>query len=58
MYMATQANGILVTAGQIYVSSLDAAPREQDVFQVSRVSKLVRSQPTRSQYRISICQVH
>jgi len=31
MYMATQADGILVTAGQIYVSSLDAAPRETDV---------------------------
>ena len=31
MYMATQADGILVTAGQIYVSSLDATPREQDV---------------------------
>ena len=31
MYMATQADGILVTAGQIYVSSLDAAPREQDI---------------------------
>lgn len=29
--MAAQADGILVTAGQIYVSSLDAAPREQDV---------------------------
>jgi len=31
MYMATQADGILVTAGQIYVSSLDAAPREEDI---------------------------
>ena len=31
MYMATQAEGILVTAGQIYVNSLDAAPRETDV---------------------------
>jgi hypothetical protein len=29
--MAAQADGILVTAGQIYVSSLDAAPREQDI---------------------------
>lgn len=31
MYMATQADGILVTAGQIYVGSLDATPREQDI---------------------------
>src|SRR5210317_2650438 len=31
MYMATRADGILVTAGQIYVSSLDAAPREEDI---------------------------
>jgi len=29
--MATQADGILVAAGQIFVSSLDAAPREQDI---------------------------
>lgn len=29
--MATQADGILVTAGQIYVGSLDATPREQDI---------------------------
>ena len=28
--MATQADGILVTAGQIYVHRLDAAPRETD----------------------------
>ena len=31
MYMASQAEGILVTAGQIYVRSLDAEPREQDI---------------------------
>jgi hypothetical protein len=31
MYMATQAEGILVTAGQIYVRSLDAEPREEDI---------------------------
>ena len=31
MYMATQADGILVTAGQIFVKSLDAEPREQDI---------------------------
>ncbi len=29
--MATQAEGILVAAGQIFVSSLDAEPREQDI---------------------------
>lgn len=31
MYMATQADGILVTAGQIFVRSLDAEPREEDI---------------------------
>ena len=31
MYMAAQADGILVTAGQIFVRSLDAEPREEDV---------------------------
>ena len=31
MYMASQAEGILVTAGQIYVRSLDAEPREEDI---------------------------
>src|SRR6056300_1278782 len=31
MYMAAQADGILVTAGQIFVRSLDAEPREEDI---------------------------
>ena len=31
MYMASQADGILVAAGQIFVRSLDAEPREEDI---------------------------
>jgi len=49
--MATQANGILVTAGQIYVSSLDAAPREQDV--ISGVASIQAGEITADEITVS-----
>ena len=51
MYMATQADGILVTAGQIYVSSLDAAPRETDV--ISGVASIDAGEITADEITVS-----
>src|SRR5210317_2152158 len=51
MYMATQAEGILVTAGQIYVSSLDAAPRETDV--ISGVASIDAGEITADEITVS-----
>lgn len=51
MYMATQASGILVTAGQIYVSSLDAAPREQDI--ISGVASIQAGELTADEITVS-----
>jgi len=49
--MATQADGILVTAGQIYVSSLDAAPRETDV--ISGVASIDAGEITADEITVS-----
>ena len=49
--MATQAEGILVTAGQIYVSSLDAAPRETDV--ISGVASIDAGEITADEITVS-----
>ncbi|ADQ90989.1 hypothetical protein MpV1_066 [Micromonas sp. RCC1109 virus MpV1] len=51
MYMATQADGILVTAGQIYVSSLDAAPREEDI--ISGVASIQAGEITADELTVS-----
>jgi hypothetical protein len=51
MYMATQADGILVTAGQIYVSSLDAAPREEDI--ISGVASIQAGEITADEITVS-----
>jgi hypothetical protein len=51
MYMATQAEGILVTAGQIYVNSLDAAPRETDV--ISGVASIDAGEITADEITVS-----
>ena len=51
MYMATQAEGILVTAGQIYVSSLDAAPRETDI--ISGVASIDAGEITADEITVS-----
>ena len=51
MYMATQADGILVTAGQIYVNSLDAAPRETDV--ISGVASIDAGEITADEITVS-----
>jgi hypothetical protein len=49
--MATQADGILVTAGQIYVSSLDAAPREEDI--ISGVASIDAGEITADEITVS-----
>ena len=49
--MATQAEGILVTAGQIYVNSLDAAPRETDV--ISGVASIDAGEITADEITVS-----
>lgn len=51
MYMATQAEGILVTAGQIYVDSLDAAPRETDI--ISGVASIDAGEITADEITVS-----
>jgi hypothetical protein len=51
MYMATQADGILVTAGQIFVRSLDAEPREQDI--ISGVASIDAGEITADKITVS-----
>jgi hypothetical protein len=51
MYMATQADGILVTAGQIFVRSLDAEPREEDI--IAGVASIDAGEITADKIRVS-----